>query len=65
MAGLNTDTCRQSWRRKQAGRPGTAADEATEGSMPRSTVEQITGTPPRPFRDFARNDAAAGSEDSK
>jgi hypothetical protein len=29
------------------------------------TVEQITGTPPRTFRDLARKNAAARSEDSK
>jgi len=29
------------------------------------TVEQITGTPPRTFRDFARKNAAVWSEDSK
>jgi len=29
------------------------------------TVEQITGTPPRTFRDFAQKNAVARSEDSK
>jgi hypothetical protein len=29
------------------------------------TVEQITGTPPRTFRDLARKNAAGRSEDSK
>jgi uncharacterized protein YbjT (DUF2867 family) len=35
------------------------------GSHPDTTVEQITGTPARTFRDFARKNAAAWNEDSK
>jgi uncharacterized protein YbjT (DUF2867 family) len=35
------------------------------GSRPDDTVEQITGTPPRTFRDFARKNAAAWEEASK
>ena len=35
------------------------------GSRPNDTVERVTGTPPRTFRDFARKNAAAWSEASK
>ena len=35
------------------------------GSRPDNTVEQITGTPARTFRDFARKNAAAWEEASK
>jgi uncharacterized protein YbjT (DUF2867 family) len=43
-------------------RPLTETVASGNGSRPNDTVEQITGTPPRTFRDFARKNAAAWSE---
>jgi len=43
-------------------RPLTETVESGNGSNPNGMVEQITGTPPRTFRDFARKNAAAWSE---
>lgn len=43
-------------------RPLTETVESGNGSRPNGIVEQITGTPPRTFRDFARKNAAAWSE---
>ena len=43
-------------------RPLTETVESGNGSHPNGMVEQITGTPPRTFRDFARKNAAAWSE---
>lgn len=43
-------------------RPLTETVESGSGSRPNGIVEQITGTPPRTFRDFARKNAAAWSE---
>jgi hypothetical protein len=43
-------------------RPLTETVESGNGSRPNGMVEQITGTPPRTFRDFARENAAAWSE---
>lgn len=43
-------------------RPLTETVESGNGSRPNGMVEQITGTPPRTFRDFARKNAAAWSE---
>jgi uncharacterized protein YbjT (DUF2867 family) len=43
-------------------RPLTETVAAGNGSRPNGTVEQITGTPARTFRDFARKNAAAWGE---
>ena len=43
-------------------RPLTETVESGNGSHPNGMVEQITGTGPRKFRDFARKNAVAGSE---
>jgi hypothetical protein len=43
-------------------RPLTETAESGNGSHPNGMVEQITGTPPRTFRDFARKNAAAWRE---
>ena len=43
-------------------RPLTETVASGNGSRPNGTVEQVTGTPPRTFRDFARKNAAAWSE---
>jgi hypothetical protein len=43
-------------------RPLTETVESGNGSHPNGVVKQITGTPPRTFRDFARENAAAWSE---
>ena len=40
----------------------TATVASGNGSRPNDTVEQITGTPPRTFRDFARKNTAAWKE---
>src|SRR5690349_11493452 len=40
----------------------TETVESGNGSHPNGMVEQITGTPPRTFRDFARKNTAAWSE---
>jgi uncharacterized protein YbjT (DUF2867 family) len=43
-------------------RPLTETVASGNGSRPNGMVEQITGTPPRTFRDFAHKNAAAWSE---
>jgi uncharacterized protein YbjT (DUF2867 family) len=43
-------------------RQRTETVESGNGSRPNGVVEQITGTPPRTFRDFARQNAAAWRE---
>jgi len=43
-------------------RPLTETVESGNGSRSNGVVEQITGTPPRTFRDFARQNAAAWRE---
>jgi uncharacterized protein YbjT (DUF2867 family) len=43
-------------------RPLTETVQSGNGSRPNGMVEQIAGTPPRTFRDFARKNAAAWKE---
>ena len=43
-------------------RPLTETVESGNGSRPKGMVEQITGSPPRAFRDFTHKNAAAWSE---